>query len=129
MRIHRTTCVFGYSATPEFFEVDRIIDVYGKASRKMFLVQWKGYPGQDSWEPEHSLYRDGCKPSIDEFWLRSDINPALEFYPDSQGKKRCWICGWTSKTNPIGSNPTATNTCAQEKALLEDSSRQITYHC
>ena len=74
--------------------------VYGKASRKLFLVKWEGYPESDnSWMPEGSLLRDGCKESIDEFWLKSGLSPAEEFYPDPEGKPRCWMCGYACK-NP-----------------------------
>ena len=49
--------------------------------------------------PEHSLLRDGCKDTIDAFWLSSGINPALDFYPDPEGRPRCWMCGYACK-NP-----------------------------
>ena len=43
--------------------------------------------------------QDGCKPTIDEFWLRTGGNPAQDFHPDPDGKQRCWVCGWASKSN------------------------------
>ena len=48
---------------------------------------------------EHSLLRDGCKDSIDEFWLRTGINPAQDFFADPEGKPRCWMCGYTCVTS------------------------------
>ena len=44
------------------------------------------------------FFEDGCKPVIDEFWQRSGKNPANDFYPDPDGKHRCWVCGWCSKS-------------------------------
>ena len=80
--------------------VNHIRAVFGKAERKLFLVRWEGYEEEDdSWETEHSLLRDGCKESIDEFWLRTKINPALDFYPDPDDRPRCWMCGYTCSTN------------------------------
>ena len=68
MWTHATTCQFNYVNTSEYFEVEKILAVYGKSTRKLFLVSWKGYPDSaNSWLPERSLLRDGCKESIDEF--------------------------------------------------------------
>ena len=98
MRIHSCNCDYNYGLTEKKWEVERIIDVFGNASRKLFLVQWTGRPGEDSWQKEHSLLQDGCYPSIKAFWNRSGINPALDFYPDPEGEPgtRCWMCGWKS---------------------------------
>ena len=73
-------------------------EVYGKAERKLFLVQWADHPGEDSWLPEHALLRDGCKQSIDDFWLITGKNPARDFYHDKHNKPHCLICGWASKS-------------------------------
>ena len=62
-------------------------------------MKWTNYPDEDSWELEHMLLQDGCKPTIDEYWLRTGGNPAQDFHPDPDGKRRCWVCGWTSKSN------------------------------
>ena len=63
--------------------MDKILAVYGKAQRKLFYVRWEGYNSdEDSWVTEHSLLADGCKDAIDEFWLRTDINPAQDFFAD-----------------------------------------------
>lgn len=105
MTIHCSSCNFAYATTETKDEVEEIISVFGKAERKLFLVRWKGFPGQDSWEKEHSLLQDGCAPSIKDFWNRSGLNPALDYYPDPDpepdgGQYRCWMCGWKStKTN------------------------------
>ena len=48
------------------------------------------------------LLEDGCKPTIDEFWLRSERNPANAFYPEPNNRNRCWVCGWASaKSNKL----------------------------
>ena len=98
MRIHSCNCDYNYGLTEQKWEVERIIDVFGNATRKLFLVQWTGRPGEDSWQKEHSLLQDGCYPSIKAFWNRSDKNPALDYYPDPDGEPgtRCWMCGWKS---------------------------------
>ena len=97
---HATTCDFNYAVSSKYYEVDRILKVYGKARRKLFLVRWEGYTEEDdSWVTEHSLLRDGCKDSIDEFWLRTGINPAQDYFPDPDGRPRCWMCGYTCKTS------------------------------
>ena len=95
MLTHTTTCHFNYANTSKYFEVEEVLAVFGKASRKLFLVKWEGYPeSRNSWLPEQSLLRDGCKESIDAFWLKSGINPALEFFPDPDHRPRCWMCGY-----------------------------------
>lgn len=47
---------------------------------------------------ENLLLLDGCKESIDSFWARTSKNPAQELYVLEDGKPRCWMCGWTSKS-------------------------------
>ena len=72
MRCHRSSCRFGYSQiTEEKYEIDEIIDVFGKIERRLFLVKWKHHPGEDSWESGHLLMQDGCMDSIKEFWVKS----------------------------------------------------------
>ena len=65
---HVTTCDFNYGATSEYFEVEEIKIVFGKAQRKLFFASWQGYGEKaDSWVTKHSILMDGCKDSIDEF--------------------------------------------------------------
>ena len=95
MLTHTTTCPFNYANTSKYFDVEAIRAVYGKAERKLFLVKWEGYEeSENSWLPEQSLLRDGCKESIDAFWLESGLNPAEDFYKDPDCRPRCWMCGW-----------------------------------
>ena len=47
------------------YEVEKIVDKRRKGKKAEYLVVWKGYPGQNSWEGISSLA--GCKESIDEF--------------------------------------------------------------
>ena len=93
MLIHVNSCAYNYANTSKYFEVKQILDVYGKAERRLFLVDWENHPGKESWLTEHSLLSDGCKDSIDDFWLRTGKNPALDFYPDPENRPRCWMCG------------------------------------
>ena len=100
MTIHCSTCNFGYATTDTKDEVESILSVFGKAERKLFLVRWTDFPSKDSWEKEHSLLQDGCAESIKDFWERSGLNPALDYYPDPEvvepdgGQHRCWMCGF-----------------------------------
>ena len=41
---HVTTCPFNYANSSRYFEVEKVLSVYGKASRKLFLVKWEDYP-------------------------------------------------------------------------------------
>ena len=96
---HAAHCAFNYQNSSQYTPVEEIIAVFGKSQRKLFLVKWEGHPGEDSCLPEHSLLEDGCKDSIDEFWHKSGLNPALDFYPDPHNLPRCWMCGYACK-NP-----------------------------
>ena len=101
MKIHSCNCDFNYGLTDGKWEVERILAVFGNKTRKLFLVQWRGRLGEDSWEKEDSLLEDGCAESIKDFWDRSGQNPALDYYPDPEGEPgtRCWMCGWKSTAN------------------------------
>lgn len=101
MMIHRATCDCGYSTTEKKFVVGDIVQVFGKASRKLYKVRWKNYPDpeDDSWESEKMLLQDGCREVIDNFWERSGKCRTLDFYPDPDGLNRCWMCGWICKKN------------------------------
>ena len=78
------------------FEVKDITAVFGKSCRKLYKVSWRNYPDpeDDTWETEKMLLEDGCRESIDEFWERLGINRTLNFFPDPNGRNRCWMCGW-----------------------------------
>ena len=80
--------------TEKASEVEKLLTVFGKATRKLFLTKWVGHPGEDSWMPEHLLLKEGCKDSIDDFWLKSGLSPTQDFYPDVEGANRCWMCGY-----------------------------------
>ena len=89
-----------YTNSSKYYDVEEIRTVYGKASHKLFLMKWEGYPeSKKSWLTEHSLLQDGCKESIDDFCLKSGISPTKEFYPDPEARPRCWMCGYTCETN------------------------------
>ena len=84
MRIHASSCNFNYGTTAEAFNVECITEVFGKASRKLVLVKWENFPGEDSWVPEDSLLQDGCA----DFWTKTGRNPTLSFYPDPDARRR-----------------------------------------
>ena len=95
---HKCSCRFGYTWISEKqYEVAEILDVFGRIERRLFLVRWTNYPGEDSWQSGHMLMEDGCMESIKEFWIKSGKNPAQDYYPPPDGKSRCWICAWTCK--------------------------------
>ena len=50
MKIHSASCKFNYGTTEESYEVESILAVFGKRKRRFYLVKWKNYPGEDSWE-------------------------------------------------------------------------------
>ena len=94
MKIHSCNCDFNfnYGLTDDKWEVEQILTVFGNKTRKLFLVQWGGRPGEDSREKEYSLLEDGCAESIKDFWNRTGKNPALDYYPDPEGEPgtRCF---------------------------------------
>ena len=92
MQKHRAHCVYNYDTTSEVFEIESIVDVFGYAHSRWFLVKYKGYQ-MPEWSREHLLLRDGCRDSIREFWSRTGKQPNKKYYPDPEGKHRCTICG------------------------------------
>ena len=101
MRIHRSSCNFGYCTTAEKSVVSKIVDVFGKKQRKLYKVKWEGYPDseEDTWESEKMLLEDGCREAIEDFWGNTNTPRTLDFYPDKDGHPRCWMCGWICKKN------------------------------
>ena len=89
---HRAHCVYNYDTTSEVFEIEQIVDVFGYAHARWFLVKYKGYPTPE-WSREHLLLRDGCRDSIRDFWSRTGKRSNKKFYPDPGNKYRCTICG------------------------------------
>ena len=57
MMKHRSQCVYNYDTTEEIFEIEKIVNVFGFADSRWFLVKWVGYDVPD-WQPEHLLLRD-----------------------------------------------------------------------
>jgi len=51
----------------QLFEIERIVGRKGTGSRLQYLVEWKGCPNQDTWEPAKSLQQQGCQESIDKY--------------------------------------------------------------
>jgi hypothetical protein len=39
----------------EEYKVEQVLDSWIYCKKLQYLVSWKGYPGQDSWEPEANL--------------------------------------------------------------------------
>ena len=96
MMKHRAHCIYNYGTTTEVFEIEKIVNVFGFANSRWFLVKWIGYEEPD-WQPEHLLMRDGCRDSIRDFWASSGRNPSKDFYADPEGKHRCTVCCKTYK--------------------------------
>lgn len=101
MQTHRATYTYNYNTTEEQYAIEEIQEVFGKSSRKLFRVKWAGYDGVDttSWVPEHLLRRDDYNTIIDDFWKATVIDEHRDFYPDPDDHPRCWVCGWSSKSN------------------------------
>ena len=81
------------------YEVEDIVAVFHKKKRRLFKVKWAGYTAkqQHSWVPEHSLLQDGHHSRIKKFWDDHGLNPTKAYYPDQEGRPRCWMCGWSCK--------------------------------
>ena len=95
-KIHQANCVHNYGMTTEYYELEKICDVFGHQEARWFLVKWKGYDTPE-WEREHLLRKDGCHGIIRDFWTTSGLKPNQEFYPDPEGRHRCTICCKTYK--------------------------------
>ena len=90
-KIHQVNCVHNYGMTTEYYELEKICDVFGHQAARWFLVKWKGYDTPE-WELEHLLRKDGCH-----VWTTYGLKPNREFYPDPEGRHRCTICCKTYK--------------------------------
>ena len=93
LNIHKAACSKQHGLTDEVFTIERINATFGTPNDRWYRVEWLGYPGQDSWEPERSLVRQGCEESIKAFWDCFDRNPSEDFIADPDGVWRCWTCG------------------------------------
>ena len=93
LKIHMSACGCKHGLTEEVFKIEKINAVFGCPEHRWFRVQWEGHPGEDSWEPERSLIRQGCSESIRSFWDNSAHNPSEEFIADPDHVWRCWTCG------------------------------------
>ena len=83
-------CKHYYSTTEEYYEIESIVDVFGRVEVRWYLVKWKGYEVPE-WKPEHLLETDGCQDSIRDFWTRSGLSPAQKMYEDPT-TNRCCVC-------------------------------------
>jgi predicted NAD-dependent protein-ADP-ribosyltransferase YbiA (DUF1768 family) len=53
---------------PERFEVEAVVNHRDNSvGQREFLIQWKGYPGQDTWEPETGL---DCPHALAAYWSK-----------------------------------------------------------
>ena len=98
MYIHRANCIHNYDATEEAFPVEDILDVFGFATSRWFLVKYQGHE-KPEWNREHLLKRDGCHDAIRSYWAKSGRNPSKHFYNDPNGKFRCTVCNKTFSRN------------------------------
>ena len=99
MNIDCTSCKFNYGTAEESYKVDSVLVVFSKCESHFYLVKWTNYLGEDSWELDHILLHDGYKLTIYELRLRTGGNPAQNFHPDPDRKRRCWVCDWMNKNN------------------------------
>ena len=93
MKIHMASCDCQHGLTDKSFVVKRINSVFGTVQQRWFRVEWADHPGQDKWEPERSLVKQGCEDSIKEFWRTSKHNPSDDFIADPDDVWRCYKCG------------------------------------
>ena len=97
MRIHLAACNNWHGLSVDEFPIGKLNAVFGTPENRWYRVEWIGYPGEDSWEPERSLTQQGCQESIQDFWSKSKLNPSAEFVADPDDKWRCWTCGKSYK--------------------------------
>ena len=98
LKIHQAACAKRHGLTEEVFTVSKINAVFGTPADRWYRVAWQGYTGEDSWEPERSLQKQGCQDAIEAFWARSHLDRHCDFIPDPDGVWRCWTCGNGYKT-------------------------------
>ena len=81
--------------TDKSFVVKKINAVFGtvRQRQRWYRVEWEDYPGQDTWEPERSLVRQGCECAIKDFWKNSNLNPSEAFIADPDDVWRYYCCG------------------------------------
>ena len=62
LHIHMASCNNQHGLTSESFEIDSINATFGTPKNRWFRVSWTGYAASaDSWDPDHSLVRQGCQ--------------------------------------------------------------------
>ena len=63
------SCVHAHGVTEEYYEVEVIIDVFGRLDNRWCLVKvkWAGYDTSE-WESGRQLETDGCHEMIRSFW-------------------------------------------------------------
>ena len=93
MKIHMASCDCQHGLSDKSFVVKRINSVFGTVQQRWFRVEWADHPGEDKWEPERSLIKQGCESAIKEFWRQSKYNPSDEFIADPDDVWRCYKCG------------------------------------
>ena len=98
LHIHMASCDRQHGLTDEAFTIEGIDATFGTPECRWYRVQWEGYKGADTWEPERSLVRQGCEDSIKAFWSRSKHSPCEDFIADPDNVWRCWSCGRGYKT-------------------------------
>ena len=98
LHIHMASCDRQHGLTDEVFTIEGIDATFGTPECRWYRVQWEGYKGADTWEPERSLVRQGCEDSIKTFWSRSKHSPCEDFIADPDNVWRCWSCGRGYKT-------------------------------
>ena len=93
MKIHVASCDSYHGTAEDVDEIKRINATFGTPQHRWYRVEWKGHPGEDSWEPERSLLLQNCEASIKSFWEQSDMDPTADFIADPDDVWRCWTCG------------------------------------
>ena len=52
LKIHLAACNNWHGLTEDEYPVEKINAVFGVPEHRWYRVQWLGYSGEDSWEPE-----------------------------------------------------------------------------
>ena len=86
-------------------EIEEVRAGYGRDTRNLMLVEWVVYsevhPKTTSFQSERLLLRDGCKPTLDNFWLYSGINPTQDFFKTKRANQDFGYAGVLATTYDI----------------------------
>lgn len=88
----------GYPLSEKEYELEKINTVFDTSEHRWFRAEWKGHPGEDTWESERSLTKKGCEQSIatiQHFWENNKICSSTVFVADPDGGGKHTVEWWS----------------------------------